>query len=206
VNKLGIKELIAFEERIKREWEAGRIRCPHHFCGGNEVELLNYFYMFVKPGDWVFSTHRNAYHYLLHTDNTEYLFDQIVNRRNSMHIIDLPNRFVSTGIVGGNCAPAVGTALGIKLAGGNERVHCFVGDGACDQGWFFEALRYAAGQELPITFIIEDNDRSVATPYKERWGKGQSWPQVFNGPEYVYRYKYTPNYPHVGTGKHVEFM
>ena len=196
------KDLIAFETDIHILWRTGKIRCPHHFCGGNEDILIKYFDEHVRPNDWVFSTHRNAYHWLLKTGDAEYLFDQIVMKNNSMHIIDLKRRFISTAIVGGGCGPAVGVARAIKEAGDNdERVHCFVGDGAVDQGWFWEAIRYAVGWELPIVFIIEDNNRSVETDKNTRWGKMiniDGWP-------HVYRYQYTPTYPHVGDGGPIQW-
>jgi len=195
------EELIAFEEGLKTLWHEGKIKCPHHFCGGNEDVLIKYFKDHVGPKDWVFSTHRSAYHWLLKTGDTEFLMDQILNKNNSMHIIDLKRRFISTAIVGGGCGPAVGTARAIYEAGDNERVHCFVGDGAMDQGWFWEAIRYAIGWELPIVFIIEDNNRSVCTDKATRWGKMiniDSWPHIF-------RYEYKATYPHCGDGRAIEW-
>ena len=189
------QELIDFENSVALLWRNGLIKTPVHFCGGNEDQLIEYFKR-VGPDDWVFSTHRNAYHWLLKTGDTGYLIKQIM-AGNSMHIIDLSRRFISSAIVGGNCGPAVGTAYAIKLARSGEHVHCFVGDGATDQGWFFEAMRYAVGQELPITFIIEDNNRSVETTVIQRWGVRAS---TFPDNTKVFRYSYKPTYPHCGDG------
>ncbi len=198
------EELIAFENSIKKLWEAGKIHCPHHFCSGNEDQLIEYFKR-VKSDDWVFSTWRNAYHWLLKTEDTEFLRKKICEENNSMHVIDLSRKFISTAIVGGQCAPAVGTAYAIKLKGGTDHVHCFCGDGTCDSGWFFEALRYADGWDLPITFIIEDNDRSVCTPVKVRWGENDN--QLYGGfHPHIYYYRYIPTYPHIGTNKFINFL
>jgi len=200
------QELIAFEDEIKVLWEAGKIHCPVHFCGGNEDQLISYFQK-VKPDDWVFSTWRSAYHWILKTGDKEWLREKILVQNNSMHIIDLTRKFISTAIVGGNCAPAVGTAKAIKLKGGTNWVHCFIGDGGCDQGWFWEALRYANGWDLPITFVVENNNRSVCTDIKTRWGDKDimlyGTEKSVNGK--IYYYSYTPTYPHVGTGKWVNW-
>ena len=51
-------DLIAFEERIKMLFEAGKIRAPVHFSGGNEANLLAVFKAY-QAGDWIFSTWRN---------------------------------------------------------------------------------------------------------------------------------------------------
>jgi pyruvate dehydrogenase E1 component alpha subunit len=206
VGKVNKEELIEFEDEIKVLWEAGKIHCPVHFCGGNEDQLISYFQK-VKPDDWIFSTWRSAYHWLLHTGDAEFLRRKILVDNNSMHIIDLDRRFISTAIVGGNCAPAVGTAYAIKIKGGTSHVHCFIGDGGCDQGWFWEALRYAVGQDLPITFIIENNNRSVCTDVDTRWGAFdmEMCPEAFKDSSKIYYYEYLPTYPHVGTGKWVNW-
>lgn len=197
-------ELIAFETCLKELWESGKLRTPIHFCGGNETQLIDIF-KDIAETDWVFSTHRNHYHYLLHTVRVGVLLDKIICENNSMHIIDLDNNFISTAIVGGNVAMAVGTAYALKLKDSSCKVWCFIGDGACDQGWFFEAYRYAIGQDLPITFVIEDNNRSVETRVEERWGVNDAFmDDIALCPKVIY-YRYTPTYPHVGTGRPIEW-
>lgn len=199
------QDLIDFEDDMRILWESGQIHCPHHFCGGNEDILINYFQKNVSPNDWVFSTHRNAYHWLLHTGDKNFLRTEILKRNNSMHIIDVHRRFISTAIVGGNVGLAVGVAKAIKLAGQSNKVHCFVGDGACDQGWFWEALRYAIGHDLPITFVIENNNRSVTTTIEQRWGeKDREMQELWDTPK-VFYYHYTPIFPHVGTGVQIKW-
>ena len=199
------QDLIYFEDDMRVLWESGHIHCPHHFCGGNEDVLIKYFTDHFVPGDWIFSTHRNTYHWLLATGDKEFLREQILKKNNSMHIIDLSRHFVSTAIVGGNVGLAVGVAKAIKLAGQVNRVHCFVGDGACDQGWFWEALRYAIGFDLPITFIIENNNRSVTTTIEQRWGeKDREMQELWDTPK-VFYYHYAPIFPHVGTGVQIQW-
>jgi pyruvate dehydrogenase E1 component alpha subunit len=43
----------------------------------------------------------------------------------------------------------------------------FLGEGAIDQGGFLESLNLAAVHELPVVFVIEDNDWAISMP-KER--------------------------------------
>jgi pyruvate dehydrogenase E1 component alpha subunit len=205
VDKMNKNELIAVEDYLREVWEAGNIHNPHHFCGGNEDQLIEYFER-VKPDDWVFSTWRNAYHYLLKTGDVEFLLNKIIIENNSMHIIDIPRKFIASAIVGGNVAMAVGTAYAIKLRGGTEHVHCFIGDGSCDQGWTTEALRYAIGQDLPITFIVENNNRSVCTDIKTRWGDKDTFMEGMRFAKKVYYYEYEAVYPHVGTHKRIQFL
>lgn len=202
------EELIGFEENIKRLWEEGKVKCPVHLSGGNEEELIEIFKE-IKRNDYVFSTHRNHYHFLLHGGSPDRLTREILKeegglcrgRSGSMCTMDHHRNFYSSAIVGGVCGIAVGVAWGLKEAGRTEKVWCFVGDGAVDGGHFWESLQYAQGWDLPIKFIVENNDRSTCTTCKERLGDGSMG--VLTTKVKVYCYK--PTYPHVGSGIYVAF-
>lgn len=205
-----IKTLVTFEDEVRKLWEAGQIRCPVHFSGGNEEELLSIFRE-VKKDDYVFSTHRNHYHFLLHGGSSARLMAELLRqpdgicrgRSGSMCTIDRGRNFFSTAIVGGGCGIAVGVAWALKQQGSTRGVWCFVGDGAVDGGHFWEAVHYAEGQELPIAFVIEDNDRSTCTTKKARRGEWE--PAYVPYPSSCRYYGYNPTYPHVGSGKYVQF-
>lgn len=192
------KMLMDTEKRIFDLWNSGTVPYYVHLSGGNENNLINIFEN-IEPEDYVFSTHRNHYHYLLKGGTPEQLEKEVI-KGNSMHLCDKSLNFISTAIVGGGPAMATGTALGLKLKKEKGHVWCFVGDGAEDEGHFYEAVRYVQGKNLPCTFIIEDNNRSVETPKEERYGNYEiKWPSC------VKRYHYIPTYPHAGTGKFVAF-
>lgn len=188
-----IEELISFEKRIVDLFEDAMIPHPIHLSGGNEEELIRIFRE-IRKGDYIFSTHRNHYHYLLAGGDPDTLVGLIL-AGNSMHVYDRERHFLTTAIVAGGPAIAAGVAFGLKRQGSKASVWCFVGDGAEDEGHFYEAVRYVDGHDLPCTFIIEDNDRSVETPKARRYGKSK-----MNWPACVLRYTFTPTYPHVGTG------
>ncbi len=192
------EELKNFEREIIEMWEKAEIPYPIHFSGGNEEKLIEIFKQ-IKPGDYIFSTHRSHYHYLLAGGSKEKL-KQMIARGDSMHVFDKSLNFLTSSIVAGTPAIAVGVALALKKNKSDKHVWCFVGDGAEDEGHFYEAVRYADGHELPCTFIIEDNNRSVETPKKKRYGRSRmEWPSC------VKRYFYNSPYPHVGTGNLVDF-
>ena len=119
----------------------------------------------------------------------------------SMGFIDHSRHFYASAIVGGMCAPAVGVAWALKEGVTNRHVWCFVGDGALDGGHFWEALQYVEGYDLPCTFIVENNNRATCTTVPQRLGR------VFKMDTgmHVRYYDYEPTYPHVGTGKYVQF-
>lgn len=226
------QDLIDFVNEEKLAWEQGLIKAPVHLCSGNEDQLIEIF-KDIKPHDYILSSHRNTYHALLAGVSCNKLMDEILGkpsgdclgRARSMGFIDVKHNFYSSAIVGGMCGIAVGIAWAIKeqekqvqidpcstdeytVLPPKKHVWCFVGDGVVDGGHFWESLQYAHGWDLPITFIIEDNDRATCTDVKSRLGTKESldgaW-RTMLASKHVIHYEYKPTYPHVGTGKYVAF-
>jgi TPP-dependent pyruvate/acetoin dehydrogenase alpha subunit len=191
MEQLTAKDLIAFEEDIAREWEAGHIRAPVHLVGGNEAALIDIF-KDIKPEDYVFSTHRSHLHCLLKGVPPDEVKRDIMAGR-SISLCYPEHRFYTSAIVAGGLP----IACGVAMAG--NRVWCFVGDCAAQTGMFSECTRYAERNSLPITFIIEDNGMSVATPTLA------VWPVMKQLPPNVVRYHYKNRWPHQGTGTNVVF-
>lgn len=187
------KQLIAFENRIAKIYEAAEIHAPVHLAGINENQLIEIFKDY-KEGDWIFSTWRSHYHWLLSGRNPAELERQIVEGR-SMHVYD--KRFFTSSIVAGIAPLALGVALALKLSESENKVWCFLGDGAYECGLVKESIRYAQGQDLPITFVVEDNGLCVRAITQDVWGRKQA--------EVVRKYKYKRKYPHAGTGQYIMF-
>lgn len=193
------EELIDFEKDIANIFDQGKIPYLIHLSGGNEDQLIEIFKE-VKEGDYIFSTHRSHYHYLLAGGSPEGLKERILTGE-SMFVFDKKINFLSSSIVAGTPAIATGVAMALKRKGSQNKVWCFVGDGAEDEGHFYEAARYVDGWDLPCTFVIEDNDRSVNTKKADRYGTSEvRWPSC------VKKYKYRPTYPHGGTGNWAEII
>jgi pyruvate dehydrogenase E1 component alpha subunit len=75
----------------------------------------------------------------------------------------------ASAVVASTISHAVGAALASKIKGEKNRV--FVanfGDGAMEQGVFFESLNFAALHNLPVLFLCEDNGLAVHTHLKDR--------------------------------------
>jgi 2-oxoisovalerate dehydrogenase E1 component len=78
----------------------------------------------------------------------------------SLNIMSTPT------LVGSNVLQAVGVASAIKGNAGNPFVLVSVGDGATQQGDFYEAVAEAVRSNLPVLFLIEDNRFALSTVTK----------------------------------------
>ena len=185
-------DLIAFEESIADEFNAGKIPYPIHLESGNEGELIRIF-ADVRPQDWVFTSWRGHLKALLKGVPQESLRDAI-RRGESMALRFPAYRVYGSAIVGGTIPIALGVALAIKRKGEDARVHCFLGDMTSLTGIAHECMNY--GRNLPIRWIIEDNGVSVCTITKEVWPDG-----LINFVKYSYKSKW----PHAGAGVRVQF-
>jgi 2-oxoisovalerate dehydrogenase E1 component len=59
---------------------------------------------------------------------------------------------------------AVGMALAAQLAGRDEVVMCYFGDGAASKGDFHESLNFAGIHRLPVVFVCENNGYAISVP------------------------------------------
>ena len=191
------EELIQFENDIVQKWEDGKIRGPIHLSNGNEEQLIEVFKR-ISKNDWVFSTWRSHYHALLKGISPQWITDEILDGK-SITLCKIDEKFYSSAIVGGTLSIALGVAMGIKEKGSDEKVWVFIGDMSFESGIFYEVHKYARNFDLPLHFIVEDNDVSTYTPTEATWNKKKDIPSD------VIHYKYKSKYPHYGSGKWVVF-
>ena len=200
--------LIDFETEVKERYEAGEITAPVHLSSNNENELIEIFQE-VDKDDWVFSSWRNHYHALLHGIPRDTLMELIV-RGKSMSVYSENPKFYSSAIVGGIIPIALGTAKALKMKqddtlnknyyrDNKRKVWCFIGDMTFESGIFYESYKYAKNFDLPLQFVVEDNNLSTNTPVDETWGGKRDIPS-----DVIY-YQYKSDYPHHGTGNWVLF-
>ncbi|RYG93473.1 MAG: hypothetical protein EON57_19985, partial [Alphaproteobacteria bacterium] len=65
---------------------------------------------------------------------------------------------------GGSLLPACGTGWAMQLDGKDSVCIATIGDAAARQGEFFEAIAFAAQENLPVVFLVEDNKYGISTP------------------------------------------
>ena len=198
---LNKNQLIEFENDIADCFNNAMIKAPVHLYYGNEDQMIDIF-KDVKTDDWVFCTWRSHYQCLLKGVPQEQVKQDILDGK-SITLCYPEYRVYSSAIVTGNIPIATGVALDIKRKSGNNHVWCFVGDMTSETGTFFENWKYAVNFDLPITFIIEDNGKSVCTETRKTWNTNE----LFFAKETrkIIYYQYETKYPHAGAGKRIQF-
>lgn len=202
VTNLTEEDLVAFETEIAEIFNSAEIRAPVHLYFGNERQMLDVF-RDIKHEDWLFCSWRSHYQCMLKGVPRDLLKKEILAGR-SISLCFPDYRIFSSAIVGGVLPIALGTALSIKLCGGKERVHCFMGDMTSETGIAHECIKYARNFSLPIRFIIEDNGQSVCTDTREAWNQRILTYEIGDDPMIKY-YRYETRYPHAGAGVRVQF-
>lgn len=197
------EELIAFEEGIAEEFNAGKIRYPIHLSSGNEDHLIDLFKR-VRSQDWVFGTWRLHLHALLKGVPPEDL-RAAIHRGESMALSFEEQRVYGSAIVGGTIPISLGTALSIKRRCVDEHVWLFVGDMAAESGILHETIKYAENFSLPLSVVIEDNAVSVCTDTRDAWGLNKPYTLNKSPDVMVIRYRYHSRFPHAGAGKRIQF-
>jgi len=195
------KDLIAFENDIASSFNSAMIKAPVHLYSGNETKMIEIFEN-IKIDDWVFCTWRSHYQCLLKGVDPKLIKQDILNGK-SITLCYPDYRIYSSAIVGGSIPIATGMALDIKRNGGTNHVWCFVGDMASETGTFFENWKYSINHDLPITYIIENNGKSVCTDTLKTWNTDKLF--FAKETEKIIYYEYTNKYPHAGAGKRIQF-
>jgi|TARA_R110000772_G_scaffold65122_8_gene145533 TPP-dependent pyruvate/acetoin dehydrogenase alpha subunit len=195
------EQLVEFETDIANCFNNSMIKAPVHLYDGNEEEMINIFKN-VQPEDWVFCTWRSHYQCLLKGVPQNQVKQDILDGK-SITLCYPKHNIYSSAIVTGNIPIATGTALDIKRKGGTNHVWCFVGDMTSETGAFFENWKYAINHDLPITYVIENNGKSVCTETKSVWNTDELY--FANETRKIIYYEYQTKYPHAGAGKRIQF-
>ena len=164
------------EQSIAAEYAEQEMRCPVHLSIGQEAPSAA-FSMAVEPSDMAVSTHRGHAHYLAKGGDLKRMLAEIYGKATgcsggiggSMHLIDTAVGFMGTSAIVGNSIPVgVGLGLALKNKGIPQAACVFLGDGATEEGVFYESVNIAALRNLPVLFLCENNQYSVYTPLEER--------------------------------------
>jgi len=164
------------EEELVRRYSEQEMRCPVHFSIGQEAAAVGICQALSRE-DSVLSGHRSHAHYLAKGGDLKQMVCELYGKAagcaggkgGSMHLIDRSVNFLgSTSIVSGTIPVAVGVAFARKLENSSGVVAVFFGDGATEEGLFYESANFASVHQLPVLFVCENNLYSVYSPLEVR--------------------------------------
>jgi pyruvate dehydrogenase E1 component alpha subunit len=159
------------EENIAKEYVNNQMRCPVHLSIGQEI-VSAVVGLNQRVRDTAVSSHRAHAHYLAKGGDLYKMIAEIYGkvtgcckgRGGSMHLIDLDVGFLGSSAIVGNSIPiGVGAGFTHKLNNSDALSFVFLGDGAIEEGSFYESINFSAVQNLPIVYICENNLYSVYT-------------------------------------------
>lgn len=162
-----------FEESLDTLFEKRKIFGTYHRCIGQEATAVAFCHYLDKKKDFIVSNHRNHGHYLSFTEDYAGLMNEILGNENGVSKglggsqVILSENFFSNGIIGSTIAIATGVSFGIKIKEKSGICICFIGDGAMGQGIVYESLNMSSLYNLPILFVVEQNNISQSTNINE---------------------------------------
>ena len=165
-----------FELNVKKAYDREMIpKIPIYLSAGQEsisAALATAFRNLALPDPALFGQHRCHDIYLAFGGNPARLIDELRGLPNgcaggmggsaSIHCPEI-KMIGHDGLMGTQIADSVGSALGT-----NETTIAFVGDASAEEGFVLEAIGFAATKNLPVLFVVCDNNLSIKTEVKIR--------------------------------------
>lgn len=182
---LRIREI---EKSISQEYHKQRMRCPVHLSIGQE-SIAVAISENLKKEDEVVTAHRSHAHYLAKGGDLKKMISELhgkvtgcaKGKGGSMHLMDLrANVVAAVPIVGSTIPIGVGKAWANKLKNNKNIVVIYFGDGATEEGVFFESLDFSALHSLRVLFVCENNKYSVFSHIKKRQSVNRNLIKISN--------------------------
>ena len=154
-----------FEETVFDVYSRGVMPGLAHLYTGMEAVAVGVC-INLKPTDNITSTHRGHGHLLAKGGEPKRMFAELLGKAagynhgkgGSMHIVDMSLGILgANGIVAGGMGIAAGAALSAKVRHEDRVSVAFFGDGALNEGLFYETANMASLWKLPVVYVMENN-------------------------------------------------
>jgi len=161
---------------VNSRYKNGDFKVPIHLAMGHESIAVAVDFV-VEKEDAMFLTHRNIHYNLIRMGTLREDLDEYYLRESglasghlgSMNLSNSDKNIVySSSILGNNFGVGCGFALGNKITNPKGVVFIQTGDGAIEEGTFYESLIFLKSNNLPSIIIVENNDWSLGTQIHER--------------------------------------
>jgi pyruvate dehydrogenase E1 component alpha subunit len=160
-----------YEEKTAEMYQVGEIGGFCHLYIGQEAVAVGAITP-LRDDDYVITAYRDHVHGLVCGMDPKAIMAELFGRVDgsskgkggSMHLFDAAKKFMGGhAIVGGHLPIAVGIGYAIRYREGDQVCLCFLGDSVANIGAFNEALNMTALFQLPVVFIIENNQYGMGT-------------------------------------------
>ena len=166
------------EQFIIKHYAEDEMKTPMHMTMGQEAIPVAVCHALGSHGQ-VYATYRSHAVFLAKTGNPEEFFGELYGKvtgtaqgkAGSMHLADHSRGHMLSSAIVASCIPvAVGSAFALKQKKSDGIACVFFGDGALDEGVFWESLNAASVMRLPTLFVCENNNLAVHTAVQTRQG------------------------------------
>jgi TPP-dependent pyruvate/acetoin dehydrogenase alpha subunit len=184
-----MSQIRAIENLFAEHFKKNKNSSFLHLSAGQEASAVGVCAA-LKNKDLVFGNHRSHGHYVAKGSNIfKMIYEVLGDTRGcckgnggSMHMLDKKKGFMGTTPILGSAAPiAAGIAMSQKIKKKNFITVVFLGDGAAEEGSFYETLNIASLYKLPLLIVIEDNNYSVEVPSFLRKAKNYNLKKIVEG-------------------------
>jgi TPP-dependent pyruvate/acetoin dehydrogenase alpha subunit len=164
------------EEVLMKEYHpADEMRCPIHFCVGQEA-MPAALAGVLRRKDVLMSHYRSHGYYLAKGASLDAMVCEFYGKAagsnggvaGSMELASHDHSFYSGAIVGGSLLIPLGSAFAQQYRGVDDISVSVMGDGSFDEGVTYEAFNLAALHKLPLLIICENNKYAAHTPVEKR--------------------------------------
>ncbi len=164
-----------FEEIVFDVYRKGLMPGLAHLSDGQEATPVGVCAT-LHPDDTITSTHRGHGHIIAKGGRVEPMMAEVMGRvtgycrgkGGEMHIADVSLGILgANGIVGGGIGIAAGSAFTAKREGKGRVSVAFFGDGAINQGIWYETANIAVLWKLPLIYVCENNQYTEFTHFKK---------------------------------------
>ncbi|HTZ00635.1 MAG TPA: thiamine pyrophosphate-dependent dehydrogenase E1 component subunit alpha [Rhodocyclaceae bacterium] len=160
-----------FEETIYDIYRKGIMPGLAHLSDGQEATPVGVCAA-LRADDTITSTHRGHGHIIAKGGQVEPMIAEVMGKvtgycrgkGGEMHIADVSLGILgANGIVGGGMGIATGSAFTAKREGKGRVSVAFFGDGAINQGIWYETANIAVLWKLPLIYVCENNQYTEFT-------------------------------------------
>ncbi|WP_201298181.1 pyruvate dehydrogenase (acetyl-transferring) E1 component subunit alpha [Nocardia sp. CY41] len=172
-----------FEERTAQSYQQAKIGGYCHLNLGEEATVVG-LGAAMRPTDYLFTNYREHGYALAKGIEPGRVMAELYGRSTgtskgwggSMHMYDTATRLLGGyAIVGGQVPLAVGAALAIDYRGDDDVVVCQMGEGTTNIGAFHESLNIAALWNLPVVFLVINNQTGMGTTVERSSAEPDLW-------------------------------